>query len=170
MAMRKIIKIRSKKGFTLIELLVALLISGILMASVTSAFLMSQKIYTRGGDISYKQKSITNIETDLQNALATATAVSIENSKPSLGTVYGLGFNKNGDAVEIINGVEYKTDQITRVTVKNNGNTMNYEIIPKDSMSTLKGGIVMNNLKTVSIDTSLVAGTENYLVVTLGTK
>lgn len=156
----------SKKGFTLIEVMAALLITGILMVTVISVFLMSQKIYTRGGDISYKQKSITNIETKLQNALATATNISIEATKPGMATFYGIGFNGQGECVEVINGNEYKTDQITEIILKNTGNIMNYEIVPKDSMSILKGGIVMNNINTASIDTTLKAETESYLVIT----
>lgn len=165
--MKRLALFRSKKGFTLIEIVVALLITGILMFTVISVFLMSQNIYSRGGNISYKQKSVTNIETDLQNALATATDINIETSKPSTGVFYGIGFNSKGECVEVINGDEYKTDQITEITLKNNSNTMNYEIVPKDSMSTLKGGIVMNNIKSATIDTTLKAGTERYLVITL---
>lgn len=165
--MKKLALFRSKKGFTLIEIVVALLITGILMVTVISVFLMSQNIYARGGNISYKQKSITNVETDLQNALATATDIKIETSKPNTGAFYGIGFNDKGECVEVFNGDEYKTDQITEITLKNTGNTMNYEIVPKDSMSTLKGGIVMNNIKSATIDTTLKAGTERYLVVTL---
>lgn len=165
--MKKTDHFRSKKGFTLIEVMAGLLITGILIATVISVFLMSQKIYTRGGDISYKQKSITNIETELQNALATATNISIEASKPGVGAFYGIGFNDKGECVEIINGEEYKTDQITEISLKNTGNSMNYEIVPKDSMSTLKGGIVMNNINTAAIDTTLKAETESYLVITL---
>lgn len=167
--MRKICRPQSNKGFTLVELLVALLISGMLLATITSVFLMSQKVYTRGGDISYKQKSITNIETDLQNALATATNFTVDNSQPTSSAVYGIGFNHEGDCVEVINGVEYKTDQITEISLTiTNGNTMNYEIVPKNSMSNLTGGIVMNNIKSASISIStLNAGEEKYLVVTL---
>lgn len=164
--MKKTDLFRSKKGFTLIEVMAGLLITGILMVTVISVFIMSQKIYMRGGDISYKQKSITNIETDLQNALATATNISIEVSKPGGGTFYGIGFNDKGECVEVINGNEYKTDQIAEITLKNAGNTMNYEIVPKDSMSTLKGGIVMNNINTAAIDAILKAETESYLVIT----
>lgn len=167
MGMKRIAFFESKKGFTLIEIAAVLLITGILIVTVISVFLMSQNVYTRGGNISYKQKSITNIETDLQNALATATDIKIETSKPSTGAFYGIGFNVKGECVEVINGDEYKTDQITEITLKNSGNTMNYEIVPKDSMSTLKGGIVMNNIKSATIDTTLKAGTERYLVVTL---
>lgn len=167
--MKRLALFRSKKGFTLIEIVVALLITGILMVTVISVFLMSQKIYTRGGDISYKQKSITNIETGLQNALSIAAinGIKISSNLTQSGTDYAIGFNSNGDCVEVINGIEYKTDQITEITLKNTGNTMNYEIVPKDSMSILKGGIVMNNIKSASIDTTLKAETESYLVITL---
>ncbi|MDO9492803.1 PilW family protein [Acetobacterium sp.] len=155
-------------GFSLVELMVALLITVILMVTIISVFLMSQKIYTRGTGISYKQKSITNIETDLQNALAIATDISIGTSKPSTGIFYGIGFNNNGECIEVINGVEYQTDQIMEISVNvTNGNTMNYEIVPKDSMSILKGGIVMNNIKSTTIDATFKAGTEGYLVITL---
>ncbi|HAZ05886.1 MAG TPA: hypothetical protein DCY58_06035, partial [Acetobacterium sp.] len=70
--MKDLRKNLDQNGFSLVELIVTLVIVVILMTTVISVFLMSQKIYTRGGDISYKQKSITNIETDLQNVLATA--------------------------------------------------------------------------------------------------
>lgn len=158
-----------KQGFTLIELLVALLITGILMATVTTVFLMSQKIYTRGSDISYKQKSITNIETDLQNALATATSLAVTSSQPTSGAVYGIGFNNQGECVEVINGVPYQIDQITEISFNvRSGNTMNYEIVPKNEMSVLKGGIVMNNIKGATLNTQLNGNDKKgYLVITL---
>jgi len=68
-------RVNSVKGFSLVELLAALLITGILLATISSVFLISQKVYMRGEAISYKQKSITNVETELQNVLAIATAV-----------------------------------------------------------------------------------------------
>lgn len=167
--MKKIDRFRSKKGFTLIEVIAGLLITGILMVAVISVFLMSQKIYTRGGDISYKQKSITNIETELQNAIATATDIKIETSKPGVGAFYGIGFNEKGECVEVINGDEYKTDQITEISFSvSNGNTMNYEIVPKHEMSVLKGGIVMNNIKGAILNTRLNGiDKKGYLVITL---
>ena len=80
--MKKLINSRASNGFTLIEILVALLITAMLMVTIASIFLMAQKIYTRGGDISYKQKSITNIETELQNSLGRAMKVSIITRAP----------------------------------------------------------------------------------------
>lgn len=146
--MKKLVNTQSNNGFTLVELLVALLISGILLGTVSSVFLMSQKLYTRGGDVSYKQKSITNVETDIQNALSIASATGVITST-SPGGNYSIGFNNNGDCVEVISTVEYKLDQISQIkfTVVN-VNTMTYEIIPTDTtMSTLTGGVVMNNVK-----------------------
>lgn len=158
-----------KQGFTLIELLAALLITGILLATVTTVFLMSQKIYTRGGDISYKQKSITNIETDLQNVLATATGFTVASSQPTTSDVYGIGFNNQGECVEVINGVSYQTDQITALSFNvSNGNTMNYEIVPRHEMSVLKGGIVMNNIKSATLNSQLNGDDKKgFLVITL---
>lgn len=156
-------RILQERGFTLIELIVTLLITLLLIGSIISVLLMSQKVYTQGGDISYKQKTITNVETDLQNALATASTVEIQ---PSSGGVYSLGFNSNGDCVEVIDGVEYQTDQITEISLSSSGNTLNYEMVPKDSMSTLSGGIVMNNIKNQSINTTLNAVNKGFLVIT----
>jgi len=158
-----------KQGFTLIELLAALLITGILLATVTTVFLMSQKIYSRGADISYKQKSITNIETDLQNVLATATGFTVNSSQPTSSGVYGIGFNNQGECVEVINGFAYQTDQITALSFNvSNGNTMNYEIVPKHEMSVLKGGIVMNNIESATLDTQLNGDDKKgFLVMTL---
>ncbi|PKM60234.1 MAG: hypothetical protein CVU99_09265 [Firmicutes bacterium HGW-Firmicutes-4] len=161
-----------KRGFTLIELLVALLITGMLMGTVTTVFLMAQKIYTRGENISYKQKSITNIETDLQNALARASydGVVIDYSNP--GGDYAIGF-KDGVCVEVIGGNVYSTDQISQFefTVTNQ-NRMNYVITPKDAtMSQLKGGIIMNNVKIPPFSSEAIdsgSGTK-YLVITYET-
>ncbi|MDD3307283.1 MAG: prepilin-type N-terminal cleavage/methylation domain-containing protein [Acetobacterium sp.] len=167
--MKKLNFFRSKKGFTLIEVIAALIITSILMVAVISVFLMSQKIYTRGGDISYKQKSITNIETDLQNALATATGIAVTSTQPTSPGVYGIGFNNQGECVEVINGVVYQTDQITALSFNvSNGNTMNYEIVPKHEMSVLEGGIVMNNIKSATLNTQLNGDDKKgFLVITL---
>ncbi|MBC3796774.1 PilW family protein [Acetobacterium tundrae] len=177
--MKKIINIRSNKGFTLVELLVALLISGILMATVSSIFLMAQKIYTRGGDISYKQKTITNVETELQNALAVATTVSL--SSAATGD-FNLGFNDQGQCVEVVDGKTYVIDQISEIFLTGkNQNTLSYQLIPNANMSTLSGGIVMNNKNIIDIDQSsqakLLSGTKlnvsgdtiHYLVLTVAT-
>lgn len=163
--MKKLKVLTKNKGFTLVELLVALLISGLLMATVTSVFLMSQKIYSRGGDISYKQKSITNVETDLQKALSTATEIKINATS---GGDYSIGFDKDGVCVEVIGGVGYSADQISEIALKVvSQNNMTYKLVPKDtSMSALSGGIVMNNIKDSSLSATLNGDNENYLVIT----
>lgn len=158
---------RLKEGFTLIEIMAALLITGILMVTVISILLMSQNVYSRGGDISYKHKSITNIETDLQNALATATSITVDSSQPTTGAVYGLDLTTRAIVWKSLIGVAYQTDQITEIVLNTSGNTLNYEMVPKNSMSTLSGGIVMNNIKSANIDTTLQSATERYLVITL---
>lgn len=167
--MKDLRKNLDKNGFSLVELIVTLVIVVILMTTVISVFLMSQKIYIRGGDISYKQKSITNIETDLQNALATATGITVTSTQPTSAAVYGIGFNNQGQCVEVIDGVPYQTDQITAISFNvSNGNTMNYEIVPKYEMSVLKGGIVMNNMKSATLNTQLNGDDKKgFLVITL---
>ena len=140
---------------------------------MTPAELLDQGIaltaVSRGGDISYKQKSITNIETDLQNVLATATGLTVNSSQPTSSKVYGIGFNDQGECVEVINGVAYQTDQITALSFNvSNGNTMNYEIVPKHEMSVLEGGIVMNNFKSATLNTQLNGDDKKgFLVITL---
>jgi len=92
-------------GFTLVELLVALLISGILMATVSSVLLMSQKIYTRGGDISYKEGTVTNTETNLQNELSVATGVTLASAPKTVADneeSYNIGFKNDGTCEEVI--------------------------------------------------------------------
>jgi len=167
--MKKKSRYNGESGFTLIELLVALLITGILLATISSIFLMAQKIYIHGGDISYKQKSITNIETDLQNALARASSTGVKiDSSP--GGNYSIGF-QNGICVEVIGGVTYETDQISKIefTVFDI-NRMNYVITPKDaSMSELKGGIIMNNVKTRPFPSEIFDSGTKYLVITYET-
>jgi hypothetical protein len=83
--------------------------------------------------------------------------------------VYGIGFNNQGESVEVINGVAYQTDQITAISFNvSNDNTMNYEIVPKHEMSVLAGGIVMNNIKNATPDTQLNGDDKKgYLVITL---
>lgn len=173
--------ILDQKGFTMMELLVALLITGMLMAMIISVFLMAQKVYTRGGDISYKQKSITNVETDLQNALARSMSVVVsENPNGD----YNLGFDGSGQCLEKIgaSGESYVVDQITEITLWTEQKKLYYELVPKNAMSTLSGGIVMNNrdnahfvldsrLNTSSASkVSMQSIKPNYLVITYATK
>lgn len=156
---------RFNKGFTLVELLAALLISGILLTMIIAVFLMSQRIYTKGENISYKQKSITNIETDLQNALAVASETGVKIDTIPGGN-YSIGF-KNSVCVEVIGGETYENNQIDKIifTVID-GNTMSYEIIPKDqTMSTQKGGIVMNNIRTAPFGSETFDEGTKYLVI-----
>ncbi|AFA47017.1 PilW family protein [Acetobacterium woodii] len=168
------------KGFTLVELLVALMVSGIMIAMMASVFLMSQKIYTRGGDISFKQKSITNVETDLQNALSKAKSVVIL-GEPDINADFNIGFNASGLCTEEYYNKTTKTfdsyqiDQISEITLEamQNGNvySMNYKLFPKvekSSMSTLSGAIIMNNIKNPGVFASPVIldkSAVNYLVI-----
>lgn len=156
---------RFNKGFTLVELIAGLLISGILLMMIIAVFLMSQKIYTRAENISYKQKSITNIETDLQNALSVASETGVKIDAVPGGN-YSIGF-KDGVCVEVIGGETYETDQIEKIIFTIiNGNTMSYEITPKDqTMSKLTGGIVMNNIRTSPFSTETFDGGTKYLVI-----
>lgn len=171
--MKKINWNNREMGFTLVELLVALLISGILMATVISVFLMAQKIYTRGGDISYKQKSITNIETDLQNNLSTSVEVKLLNSITSTDVIaknadYIIGIDDKGQCVEKIYNASindfdtYPVDQIRDIvlnvtqTTTNEKKAMNYELIPQNLMSNLSGGIIFNNSKNLQLDSRFI--------------
>jgi hypothetical protein len=93
----------------------------------------------------------------------------VDTIQPTSTTVYGIGFNSQGECVEVINGVAYQTDQITALSFNvSNGNTMNYEIVPKQEMSVLKGGIVMNNMKSATLNTQLNGDDKKgFLVITL---
>lgn len=155
------------KGFTLIELLVGLLITGILMATVTSVLLIAQKVYTRGGDISYKEGTVTNTETNLQNLLAVATEVHLLGApKTDDEESYSIGFNTDGvcqefSTIETVDGSGNKqysktvtgVPHLSEIEVKATNNKMtilNYKLIPKDNtMSTLSGGTVMNNINII---------------------
>lgn len=141
-------RVSGNSGFTLVELLVALLITGILLATISSVFLMAQTVYMRSADISYKQKSITNVETDLQNVLAIATAVNKKNLPAQNTTTkhyFNVGFNDKGQCVEYVDGAEYVVDQIKEIRLSAPQKIMNYELVPNNSMSVHSGGIVMNN-------------------------
>ncbi len=158
------------RGFTLVEILVALMITGVLLGTAGTTFLMSQKIYTRGTDISYKQGSITNTETNLQNYLSVATGVTLASApKTDDQESYSIGFKNDGTCEEVImiqnvdasgnpvtiggkNCTESRTmiSQISEIQVDTIGTTvatMNYDLVPFNEMATLSGGIVMNNIK-----------------------
>lgn len=155
---------QGEKGFTLIELMVGLLIAGILMATVTSVLLISQKVYTRGGDISYKVGTVTNTETNLQNYLSVATGVILASApKTDDEESYSIGFKADGTGEEVImssvidssgNKKYSKTvipiPHLSEIDVQATGVntiTLNYQLVPKDTtMSTLSGGMVMNNI------------------------
>jgi hypothetical protein len=147
-------KIDNQKGFTLMEL----------MGVVGSIFLTSLNLFSRSEAIQYKEGSITNIETNLQNALSTATAISIQSGS---GGVYSIGFNGDGDCVEVIDGIEYKIDQISQINLNFDGHTLRYELVPKENsmMSILSGGIVVNNIVSGSILATLDNTNRQYLVI-----
>lgn len=198
--MKKLIDARSNKGFTLIELLVALLITGILLATVSSIFLMSQKIYMRGAAISNKEGTLTNTETNLQKVLAVATGIRISDTpQTDLKESYSIGFNADGTCEEVImtlvvdsNGnpvpdaaggkqysrIDHTIPQIVNITVQVTGSseavTLNYGLIPTDqSMTTLSGGVVMNNIRQSNNNLptfsqgALNGAAKQYLVLTL---
>ncbi|MDD3306117.1 MAG: prepilin-type N-terminal cleavage/methylation domain-containing protein, partial [Acetobacterium sp.] len=112
-----------KSGFTLTELMVSLLIVGMLLAAMTSVFLLSQKVYTRGSDISYKQKSITNVETELQNSLAKAIEISVSQTS---GGDYNIGFNGTGECN--IGPGGYVSDQVKDIQLEIVGDTISYKL------------------------------------------
>ena len=149
-------KWRDINGFSLVELLVVILITGIMMAMIISVFLMSQKIYTHGGDISYKQKSITNVETELQNNLATAISVQLLSAPVADSTYYNIGIDADGHCVQQYYDESkksfdtYNIGEISDIDLKvvqnaSNKKVLNYQLEPQKSMSVLEGGIIMNN-------------------------
>ncbi|MBC3804447.1 prepilin-type N-terminal cleavage/methylation domain-containing protein [Acetobacterium fimetarium] len=183
--MKKLIDTRSTKGFTLIELLVALLITGILLATISSVFLMSQKIYMRGVAISNKEGTITNTETNLQEVLPVAILVVLaDKPKEDTEKSYSIGFKPDGTCEEVIMSLvvnakgepvldsqnrkqfsksvntiprisEIKVAAVQQMQTNADGTTtaidaytLSYELVPADkTMSILKGGVVMNNIK-----------------------
>ncbi|WP_026393406.1 PilW family protein [Acetobacterium malicum] len=166
--MKNQFKSRGENGFTLVELLVSLLISGILIFTVMSVFLMSQKLYIQGEGISYKQKSITNVETELQNSLAKAIEISVSQTS---GGDYSIGFNETGGCNVDPGG--YVSDQVKDIQLVIVGDTMSYKLIPKNSsMSILSGGIVLNNFNNPGfkhdkfVNGNLNQELPRYLVVT----
>jgi prepilin-type N-terminal cleavage/methylation domain-containing protein len=172
-------------GFTLIELIVALLITSILLISAGSVYFMATKVYTRGENISDKEGSITNTETNLQEVLPVATLVVLADApKVEAQKSYSIGFKADGTCEEVImslvvdgNGapvldnqgrkqfsksvnaipqisdIKVQTVQKEYVntdgkTIKIDAYTLNYELVPDDTtMSVLKGGVLMNNIK-----------------------
>lgn len=171
--MKKLINTRASNGFTLIEIMVALLITAMLMVTIASIFLMAQKIYTRGGDISYKQKSLTNIETELQNSLGRAMEVAIITRAPEISDDYDyyIGFDATGKCN--IGSGGYFSDQVADIQLEVISDTMSYKLIPKNNtMSILSGGIVLNNFNNPDFgygefaNGSLNKDLPRYLVVT----
>lgn len=160
--MIKIGKTLGNQGFTLVELVVTLLISSILLATIGSVFLFSQKIYTRSENISYKEGVVTNTETNLQNYLSTATDVELLDAPVMNKKSYNIGFNSAGVCEEVIvtsnsDGLSYVVNRqvlshISEIYAKATGKqtaVLNYKLVPIDTtMTTLVGGIVMNNINT----------------------
>lgn len=176
-------RFKNDSGFTLMELMAASLIGIILMGVVGSIFFTSLNLFSRSEAIQYKEGSITNVETNLQNAVATATDWKYEMSLPgsvSSSEVYRIGFDSNGNCVEFLDGNiitdvnsnEYKNhiiDQISQISLSYNGSnrTLTYKLSPKEgsSMSVLSGGIVANNEVPVLANNTLAIGNEEYLVI-----
>ncbi|TYC87564.1 prepilin-type N-terminal cleavage/methylation domain-containing protein [Acetobacterium wieringae] len=158
--MMKLKKALETEGFTLVELVVTLLITSVLLATIGSAFLFSQKIYTRSENISYKAGVVTNTETNFQNYLATATDVKLLEAPVMDKKSYNIGFNNAGICEEIIvtlssDGSSYLVNSqvlshISEIYVWATGEqtaVLNYKLVPIDTtMTTLAGGIVMNNI------------------------
>lgn len=163
--MKKLEKALSDRGFTLVEMVVTLMITVILLVTIGSVFLMSQKIYTRGTDISYKEGVVTNAETNLQNYLSKATDVDLLSAPQIDKECYNIGFANDGTCEEIIvspniEGTGFISNRntlsqisnifarATLVKIKESDDivaTLNYQLIPFKSMSVLNGGIELNN-------------------------
>ncbi len=145
--------LRKKNGFTLTELIVALLVMGILFGAGASVYFFGIKHYTRTSDIAYKEGTVTNMETNLQNLLSTATAIRLSDSMSEDTNEYSIGYNddgcheKKGDNIYIVE----LTDIYIQTSKVGSSYSLSYQLSPKDpTMSTLKGGIVMNNIKSES--------------------
>lgn len=160
----------SSRGFTLPEILIASLITIILLGAVGSVFLTSLNLFSRGADIANKSGTITNVETNLQNKLAVTSEVEIATSPSG---PYSIGFNSDEICQEIIKkdgeeDIKYTIDQLSEIILKVDGNMLKYELEAKDGMSTLKGGIILNNIDDVSSQEGFA---ENFEVDTeAGTK
>lgn len=160
--------LKNEKGMTLVELVVTLLLMSIALGSIGAIIPMVQKHYARAEGISYKQGTVTDVETRLQNALGRGTFLFIRDTPNG---DYNLGFNEKGQCVEVtkdvtgedgvkaetVTEVEVGLDQISEIKLRVFGAkegekipetyTMGYELIPKDTtMSDLVGGTVMNNI------------------------
>lgn len=202
--MKKFADLHSNKGFTLVEIVVALLITGILLGTISSVFLMSQKFYNRGEAVSYKEGTVTNTETNLQNYLSVATGVALASApKTDQEESYSIGFKADGSCEEVImslvvdssgnpvleNGQKKYTESVNSIkhlseiyvqTIGNTTATLNYKLIPTDTtMTTLSGGIVMNNITAINKnmpENNLIAGSNlnvygnenHYLVLSFG--
>ncbi|MDK2936139.1 MAG: hypothetical protein PWP62_1147 [Eubacteriaceae bacterium] len=157
-------KVIDQQGFTLMELMAAALIGIILIGVVGSIFLTSLNLFSRSEAIQYKEGSVTNVETNLQNALSTATGIQIESN---FSGIYSIGFNSSGECVEVINGVESKIDQVSQIIINFDGHTLRYELVAKENsmMSGLSGGIVVNNIVGGNISATLDNTNRQYLVI-----
>lgn len=138
---------KQPSGFTLPEILVASLITIILLGAVGSVFLTSLNLFSRSEAIANKSGTITNVETNLQNKLAVASEVEIATSPSG---PYSIGFDSNGLCQEIIEGTSYSINQLSEIILEVDENMLRYKLIPKDGMSTLKGGIILNNIKKIA--------------------
>lgn len=183
--MRSKDQLKKNNGFTLIELIVALLIMVILFGAATSVYSIGNSIYKRADNISNKEGTITNTETNLQKVLAITTGVTLSSAPKTEVTSesYSIGFKADGSCEEVIVSLILGSDgkpvlvdekkqyaktvnSITQIsdikllavqqlqtnsdgtTTKIDAYTLNYELEPADkTMSSLKGGVVMNNIK-----------------------
>lgn len=161
-------RVLNQQGFTLIELMAASLIGIILMGVVGSIFFTSLNLFSRSEAIQYKEGSITNVETNLQNAVATAAKDGgMRISSSATGSNYAIGF-KDGNCVEIIEGHEENPYIITEISeiilnYDSSNRVLSYELVPKENsaMSVLKGGIVVNNTGNDIGSTTITLSADN---------